>query len=117
MENILNVEDRDYYDGKLFKVCLWSGAGYALYDYNVYAGDEEEALNLAVMYAEQNEDPVIFSYEEVEQDAAEFDEGDNTEEFIDNNYIYVDATMEGAEEPWFVLRENARIERIEEEEN
>lgn len=111
--NILNPEDKDYCEGKLFRVCLWSGAGYSLYTYDVYANHEEEALNLAVKYAERDEDPTIFSYEEVEQEAEE--SGDDVETYIDEVYTYVDATMEGANEPWFVLRENLRIERVEEE--
>jgi hypothetical protein len=112
--NILNPEDKDYYEGKLFRVCIWSGMGYSLYSYDVYANHEEEALNLAVKYAEREGDPILFSWDEVEQDAEENDEGDDAESYIDEYYVYVDATMEGAENPWFILRENLRIERLEE---
>lgn len=114
--DILNMEDKDYYEGKLYKVCLWNGSGYSLYEYGVYANNEEEALNLAVKYAERDEDPVIFSYEEVENEYTLLgDDYDTIEDYLDENYIYVDATMEGANEPWFILRENARIEFVKEE--
>lgn len=109
---ILNVEDRDYYEGKLYKVSLWNGMGYNTYEYIVYAGGEQEALELAVMYAERKDDPVLFDYWEIIDEA---DNEEDSEEYLDENYIYIDATMLGANEPWFVLRENTRVEEIKEE--
>lgn len=110
---VLNLSDKDYYDGKLFKVSLWSGFGYACYEYIVYADHVQTALELAVKYAEINDDPVLFSRNLLEETAEDLNE--DTEEYIDENYIYIDATMEGAEQPWYILRENCDIKEIKEE--
>lgn len=108
---ILNQEDKDYYEGKLYRVCIWNGSGYSLYEYVVYADSEQVALELAVKYAEIEEDPVLFSYEELEDEYTLLgDDYNSLEQYLDENYVYVDATMEGAEQPWFILSENLRIE-------
>lgn len=113
---ILNKEDRDYYEGKAYSVNIWSGVGYTTSEYNVYAGGEQEALELAVKFAEKNNDGCLRSYAEVEEEYEDLDlEDTSLDEYLDENYVYVDATMEGAEEPWFVLRENLKIEEIKEE--
>lgn len=110
---ILNSEDKDYYEGRLWKVNIWSGMGYSTYTYNIYAGNAEEALNLAVKYAEIEDDPVLFCYRDIEEEFETIaEEGEDIEDYIDTKYIYVDGTMDGAYEPWFVLAENLRIEEV-----
>ena len=110
---ILNLTDKDYYDEKLFKVDIWCGIGYVCHEYIVYADGVQTALELAVKYAEIQKDPVLFSTSEIEEIVEGLDE--DIEEYIDENYIYIDATMEGAEQPWYILRENCSIEEIKEE--
>ena len=109
---ILNLEDKEYYNRKLFKVNIWCGIGYVCHQYTVYADCVQIALELAVKYAELQEDAILFDISEIEKIAKNLDE--NVEEYIDKNYIYVDATMEGAKQAWYILNENASIQEIKE---
>ena len=122
VEDIINPEDKDYADGHLMRVLIWSGAGYHLAEFWVYVkgDDAEAALEQAVAWCDNHEDgkDLIFTINEVE-DMAEQDyaeelanyDGD-LDEFITNylNYVYVDATEYGASQPYYVLGENLRIE-------
>ena len=136
MENIeiINPDDKDYYDGKLYKVGMWSGAGYELTEFYVYAGYEEEALNLAVADAEINAPSLLLDFDSVRNDVFEYfddeyrewradnNRGENEFEGYDDdwfefaqeymNYIYVDATTEGASQPYFIRGENLVIEEV-----
>lgn len=130
-KDIINPDDKDYADGHLMRVCLWSGAGYSLSEFYVYVrGDDAEyALDKTVAYCEEKGyDGLIFPVEEtIEQEAdyckEEFEafKKENPEEDRDmfyflteywGVYVYVDATMEGASQPYFVYRENLRIENV-----
>ena len=125
---IINPDDKDYYDNKLFKVGIWPGAGYQLATFKVYANYEEEALNLVVANAEINAPGLLMSIQEIEDLIAE-DYQEEYNEFISENpesddftfateylnYIYVDATMEGASQPYFVIGDNLVIEQITDE--
>lgn len=125
---IINPDDKDYYDNKLFKVGIWPGAGYQLATFKVYANYEEEALNLVVANAEINAPGLLMSIQEIEDLIAE-DYQEEYNEFISENpesddftfateylnYIYVDATMEGASQPYFVTGDNLVIEQITDE--
>ena len=122
---IINPDDKDYYDNKLFKVGIWPGAGYQLATFKVYANSEEEALNLVVANAEINAPGLLMSIQEIEDLIAE-DYQEEYNEFISENpesddftfateylnYIYVDATMEGASQPYFVTGDNLVIEEL-----
>ena len=125
---IINPDDKDYYDNKLFEVGIWPGAGYQLATFKVYANSEEEALNLVVANAEINAPGLLMSIQEIEDLIAE-DYQEEYNEFISENpesddftfateylnYIYVDATMEGASQPYFVIGDNLVIEQITDE--
>lgn len=119
---IINQDDKEYYDGKLYQVGIWPGAGYQLATFYVYADSEETALNLVVADAELNAPNLLFSVSEIEDMIAE-DWQDEYNEFISEaddrddftfateylNYIYVDATIEGASQPYFINGENLSI--------
>lgn len=122
---IINQDDKEYYDGKLYQVGIWPGAGYQLATFYVYADSEETALNLVVADTEINAPNLLFSVSEIEDMIAE-DWQDEYNEFISEaddrddftfateylNYIYVDATMEGASQPYFINGENLKIEEV-----
>ena len=122
---IINQDDKEYYDGKLYQVGIWPGAGYQLATFKVYANSEEEALNLVVANAEINAPGLLMSIQEIEDLIAE-DYQEEYNEFISENpesddftfateylnYIYVDATMEGASQPYFVTGDNLVIEEL-----
>lgn len=122
--DIINPEDKDYADGHLMRVCLWSGAGYDLAEFYVYikGDDAQAALEKTVAYCEQNGyTGFILDTNEIE-DMAEKDYAEEVanydgdlDEFITNylNYVYVDATMDGATKPYYVYGENLRIENVE----
>ena len=127
MENIeiINPDDKDYYDGKLYKVGIWPGAGYQLVEFYVYASDESTALDLVVVDAEINAPNLLYSIDEVMNQITddfqdeyvefknEYEDADDftfAQEYL--NYIYVDATMEGASQPYFVNGENLVIEEV-----
>ena len=110
---ILNSEDKEYYNRKLFKVNIWCGIGYVCHEYIVYADCVQTALELAVKYAELKKDAILFDILEIEKIAKDFDE--NVEEYIDENYIYVDATTQGAKQPWYIINENSSVQEIKEE--
>lgn len=140
-KEIINPEDKDYADGHLMRVCLWSGAGYSLSEFYVYVrGDDAEyALDKTVAYCEEKGyDGLILDINYV-NDMVDTDFKDDFEEFVKNdggelsgeeddayydykdqfisewlNYVYVDATMEGASQPYYVRGENLRIENVEE---
>ena len=128
---LINPEDKDYANGNLMRVCLWCGAGYNLDVFYVYTNDAEYALNKTVAYCEkQGYDGLIFPVEETIEEEAnyckeEFEafKKENPEEDRDmfyflteylGIYVYVDATREGASKPYFVYKENLRIENVEE---
>ena len=91
---IINPEDVKYYD-RQYEVGLWGGAGYQLEIFRVYASDAYNALDKVVAYCEKKGfTGLLFEVDEVPEDAEE-------------EYIYVDATMEGASRPYFVLPDNA----------
>ena len=128
--NIINPEDKDYYDGKLYMVGLYPGAGAELKTFYVYAGYEEEALESVVAYLDLSsdiegllmdaptvEDIVYDDYEEEYNswitDHPELDWFEFAHEYL--GYVYVDATMKGASQPYFVEGNNLRIEEVNED--
>lgn len=98
-EEMVNLEDAKYYD-KLYEVGLWGGIGYKLNVFRVYANDEETALEKVVAYCEdKGYYGLIYKEDEIPI-------------FEESNYIYVDATTEGAAYPYYVLSENAYIDEV-----
>ena len=85
---VINPDDKNFYD-KLYKVFLYSGVGVSGVTYKVYADYEEQALEIAVAYAEDNAPGVLIDIEEVSED----------EESL---YIYIDATEYGASQPYYI---------------
>lgn len=122
---IINPDDKDFYDGKVYQVGIWPGAGYELIKFNVYANCEETALNLVVADAEINAIGLLISVPEMEEMIAENWQDEFNEFILEDperddftfateylGYVYVDATAEGASQPYFVQGENLRIEEL-----
>ena len=111
---------------KLYIVKLWWGAGYMLDCYNAYAFSDEEALNYVVAYIEKT-DPK--SLETIDENANDYlqelvDEGEaaSIEEayehpYFQETYLWVDATMEGAEQGHYIYNENLQIAEYPKEHN
>lgn len=99
------------------KVLLWSGSGYTLDEFyvNVDKGAEnaEEALAYAVVQAEKVAPEVLQDVSEVRELMAKeghYDkETGDGDEIFQELYTYVDATMEGASEPYYIFTENLGI--------
>lgn len=99
------------------KVLIWSGSGYSLDEFyvNVDKGAEnaEEALAYAVVQAEKVAPEVLQDVSEVEELMAKEGHYDKEmgerDEIFQEMYTYVDATMEGASEPYYIFTENLGI--------
>lgn len=90
---IINPDDKDFYN-KLYKIFLYSGVGVSGVTYKVYADYEEQALEIAVAYAEDNAPGVLTDIAEVSDDEEPM-------------YIYVDATEYGASQPYYISIESS----------
>lgn len=90
---VINPDDKNFYD-KLYKVFLYSGVGVSGVTYKVYADYEEQALEIAVAYVEDNAPGVLTDIEEVSEDE-------------ESMYIYVDATEYGASRPYYISIESS----------
>ena len=128
--DIINPEDKDYYDGKFYMVGLYPGAGAELATFYVYAGCKEEALELVVAYLDMQptESNLLYTTEEIENYISE-SFADEFQEYMQDNpdadtfqfakdylgYFYVDATMQGASQPYFVEGNNLRVEETNDE--
>ena len=99
-----------------YVVYFWPGAGYRLYPVEVKASHEEEALEKAVAQLEKDGMwGFLLAVDETEELGAKdgiFDPetGEGSPEF-DETYMYVDATTEGASNPYYIFCENLRIEK------
>lgn len=97
---IINPEDADYYDNRLWEVALWGGVGYYLDTFQVYADSAETALEIIVAYCERRGfTGLIYTQDEIDIEDEDY-------------YVYVDATMEGASQPYYVLNENLIIREV-----
>lgn len=106
-------------DGRFrFLIKLWWGSGYIMDCYSAYAQHEEEALYYVVAWIEQNHPEYLKT---VDNNAQEFlqelaqennledvYEAEELPEFTEE-YIYVDATMEGAQQPHYIYSENLQV--------
>lgn len=97
-----------------YGVKLWQGSGYQIQPFGVYASDEDEALNAVVAYCEKNGYTHLFAdddaqslSDDLEKDGIYFDDA---EAIMDEHFLYVDATMEGAQEPHYIYAENLSIQ-------
>lgn len=81
----VNDSDSTYYDHN-YNVFLWTGCGYVLSGFNVYASDIEQALEIVVAYCEREGlQEFLIDYEDIETDS----DGNYSD-----YYICIDATME-----------------------
>lgn len=99
----VNPEDSDSYNN-CYVVKIWSGNGYHLSCYKVYANHEQEALEKCVAWLEDN-DPSMLQDEIYQQ----YIENGDDEEELDSVFLYVDATTEGALQPHYIYLENLDI--------
>lgn len=104
-DGTINPEESKYYD-KMFKVLLWSGAGYGLNLFYVNASYPEEALEKVVAFCEK------YNCYEVLIDPDTVLENGYSDDDLVEQFIYVDATLEGASKPYYVYAENFRIEEV-----
>ncbi len=123
---IVNPDEEDFYNGRLFIVSVWCGAGYALNQFEVYGNDDiEKILEKVVAYAEDNCSEILLDPDEVYESISmdfeeEFNEyikenpNENEDTFIADyfEYMYIDGTMEGASQPYYIRTENLRIKEI-----
>lgn len=123
---IINPDDKDYYNGRLYIVSVWCGTGYVLDQFKVYSDDNMEAiLEKVVAYAEEHNQDILLDpaevYENVRNDfSAEYQEYIEENSYGDEDtfiadyleLMYIDATMEGASQPYYIRTENLRIKEI-----
>lgn len=97
IEWVNNDEDGLY---PAYLVKLWSGSGYLIRPFGVYADSYEEALEKVVAYLDKEGDNSLFFDDMV----------DDTDEALENDdFLYIDATTEGASEPHWITTENLSI--------
>lgn len=94
---------------KKYNVMLWSGRGYILDVFNAEAENEYQALDIVVTEL-INKGLTAYYLTEEEYNELFKDEINNNPEFESDQYCYIDATIEGAEYPVYLLVENMRIE-------
>ena len=92
-----------------YTVYLWPGQGYLLNDFKVTdCSSECEALDKVVVHIIENDWTAYFlteaQYEEMFAEELEEDE-----QYQNEQYLYVDATMEGAPYPIYLMAENLKI--------
>ena len=119
-KKIVNPDEKDFYDGKLWRVCLYSGAGVELSVFYAYANYEEQALNKVVAYCEDTAPGLLYTSKEIEKEINDSYKDELTSDmsyfdFATDNlgYVYVDATEEGAKDVYFVDGNNLVIEPVE----
>ena len=113
---IVNSEE----DGRFkFKVCMWSGRGYGLDCFIVYADHLETAIEYIVAWIDSSDEGQKYQYlfcdDAAERVAQELDaEGVDPDDDagFSETYYYVDATKEGASSPHYIFWENLKIERV-----
>lgn len=121
-DEIINPQD-EAFANSIYDVYLWCGSGYALNKFRVFGICAEDALDITVAYCEKESmSGLIYTMDEIEKDVEEIWSEEMAESGYDNwfdfateylNYFYVDATMVGASQPYFVHGEQFRIEEEE----
>lgn len=97
---------------KNFNVYLWCGRAYLLDRFSALADCEEQAIDVVVTELIEKGYTDYYLTEREFEELFE-DELKENPEFESDQYIYVDATMEGAKFPVYLLVENMRIELAE----
>ena len=90
---------------KKFKVYLWTGAGYNVAMFEVFAFNEEHALECVLAYCEEKALCGLYCTDE--------DLNDLSDDERDELYYYIYPTMEDKKAfPAYVLLENLMIEKV-----
>ena len=127
----INPDDKDFYNGKLWQVRVWCGSGYTLNYFNLYhdGNNTEDMLCKVVAYAEENEPDILLNVDNVieeintvwEDEYKEWakENGEDDFQFATDylDLVYVDATEEGASQPYFIYGENLAISDFDMEES
>lgn len=104
----------------MYKVGIWWGSGYLLDIYLVWATAVDNALEKVVAYIDKHnpeslEQTTRWAEETIEELSSEHgvDRNEVTElpEFNERFY-YIDATMEGASQPYYIFYENLTIDNV-----
>lgn len=91
----------------LYKVSLWSGSGYYVWNFNVYAFHEEEAFEYVLAHLERIGYDVLFYTE------GEVNDMDLTFVEKEQMFFYIDPTMtDPSAHPAYFRTENAGIENL-----
>lgn len=96
---------------KSFKIFLWCGSGYMLDEFFAMAENEYQALDIVLTDIIEKGYTSYF-LTETEYEELFKEELEENPEFESEQYMYIDATMEGAEYPVYLLVENMRIELV-----
>lgn len=94
----VNEDQKQFYDN-CYEVYLWTGSGYALDGFMVYANNELNALELVVAYCDNKG---LYAYLIPVEDVEDED---------DDQFIYIDATMDGATKPYYIYNELRILDR------
>ena len=107
-----------------YKIKLWSGSGYHLDAFKVYAepNDYETALEILVAYFDRENINTYFVDDWVEEEMEDLrekgvSEDDLYEELSKSGDYYIDATMEGASKPHWLRGENLQMQAFPLKEN
>lgn len=114
---LVNSED----DGShLFHIRLWWGSGYQTDNYQAYGFSEENALCNVIVWIEHNcpqllehsdSDAEAFKQELMQDKGIDEYEVDGDPEFGET-FMYMDATMEGANQPHYIYSQNLGIQKV-----
>ena len=94
---------------KMYQIGLWPGMGYNLKLFNMSGTCEGDAIDNLVTYLVNNNIGEGLYWEEIESLEREYCE----DEIEDMGFIYIDATMNGANRPVYLLTREMTIKLIE----
>lgn len=104
-----------------YKVALWCGSGYLLSHFLCYALSAEHALEQVVAYIEQHKTWHFLLQDSTYDEAMQWnmnEEGmteDESADDLDDTFMWVDATMSGAQQPHYIYFENLRVQTVPEQ--
>ena len=94
---------------KIYQIGLWPGSGYNLKLFNMSGTCEEDAIDNLVTYLVNNNIGEGQYWRELESLDCEYSE----EEIEEMGFTYIDATMNGAKRPVYLLIMEMTIKQIE----
>lgn len=96
---------------KITSVFLWSGSGYVLDEFEVKEPTTSEQYALEQVVADIVNNDYTEYFEEVDSEWIEQEKNQpwNDPDFDPEGWLYVDATMEGADRPVYIRTENLRF--------